>query len=137
MLPWTLPAASVYQQGFLPMILHRKCALALLLAAGWLAAQPVLAPSPGLKYSTYLRDGFTPNAIATDSSGNVYLAGKAIIDPNTQQTAAMVVRSIPVDLSTSMHGRWEARRMMRQLRSPWMPLAAPSSSALQRPPIFR
>jgi hypothetical protein len=46
-------------------------------------------------YSTYLRDGFTPSAIATDSSGNVYLAGSAIVDAATSQTAAMVVKLNP------------------------------------------
>ena len=30
---------------------------------------------PSIAYSTYLRDYFTPTAIATDSSGNIYLAG--------------------------------------------------------------
>lgn len=51
------------------------------------------APSfPVLTYSTYLRDNFTPTAIATDSSGNIYLAGNAIVDPATMQTAALVVK---------------------------------------------
>ncbi|HEY6344712.1 MAG TPA: IPT/TIG domain-containing protein [Bryobacteraceae bacterium] len=33
--------------------------------------------APMLTYSTYLPDAFTPNAIASDSSGNIYLAGIA------------------------------------------------------------
>jgi uncharacterized protein (TIGR03437 family) len=50
---------------------------------------------PALKYSTYLRDRFTPNAIATDSSGNIYLAGNAIVDPSTSQTTVLVVKLNP------------------------------------------
>jgi uncharacterized protein (TIGR03437 family) len=55
------------------------------------------APStfPALTYSTYLRDAFTPNAIATDSSGNIYLAGSAIVDPSTSQSTALVVKLNP------------------------------------------
>jgi hypothetical protein len=33
------------------------------------------ATIPVLTYSTYLRDSFTPEAIATDSAGNIYVAG--------------------------------------------------------------
>jgi uncharacterized protein (TIGR03437 family) len=51
--------------------------------------------SPALTYSTYLRDRFTPNAIATDSSGNIYLAGNAIVDPLTSQTTVLVVKLNP------------------------------------------
>src|SRR5690242_19370047 len=50
---------------------------------------------PALAYSTYLRDSFTPNAIATDSSGNIYLAGNAIVDPLTSQTTVLVVKLNP------------------------------------------
>jgi len=63
------------------------CALLLFTPAAW--------PRSGVTYSTYLRDGFTPSAIATDSSGNVYLAGSAIVDAATSQTAAMVVKLNP------------------------------------------
>lgn len=50
---------------------------------------------PALTYSAYLRDHFTPNAIATDSSGNIYLAGNATVDPLTSQTTVMVVKLDP------------------------------------------
>lgn len=50
---------------------------------------------PALTYSTYLRDRFTPNAIATDPSGNIYLAGNAIVDPLTSQTTVLVVKLNP------------------------------------------
>jgi Na+(H+)/acetate symporter ActP len=42
----------------------------------------ILAASPSfpvLTYSTYLRNGLTPSAIATDSAGNIYLAGNATV----------------------------------------------------------
>jgi uncharacterized protein (TIGR03437 family) len=48
-----------------------------------------------LAYSTYLRDGFTPFAIASDAQGNVYLAGSAITDPATSQTGAAVAKLDP------------------------------------------
>ncbi len=41
---------------------------------------------PKLTFSTYLRDGFTPTAIATDSSGNIYMTGNAIVDPSSTQS---------------------------------------------------
>jgi uncharacterized protein (TIGR03437 family) len=50
---------------------------------------------PVLTYSTYLRDAFTPTAIATDSSGNIYMAGNAIVDPATAQTTVLVVKLNP------------------------------------------
>jgi uncharacterized protein (TIGR03437 family) len=50
------------------------------------------ASYPVLTYSTYLRDGFTPNAIATDPAGNVYLGGTGVIDPAGPVTGAMVVK---------------------------------------------
>lgn len=34
----------------------------------------------GLTYSTYLREGFAPAAIATDTSGNVYQAGSTVVN---------------------------------------------------------
>jgi hypothetical protein len=50
---------------------------------------------PVLTYSTYLRDSFTPNAIVVDASGNIYLAGNAIVDPSTPQTTALIVKLNP------------------------------------------
>ena len=64
---------------------------ALFLYAG-LALSASAAAFPALTYSTYLRDSFTPKAIATDSSGNVYMTGYAIVDPASLQTAVLVVK---------------------------------------------
>jgi uncharacterized protein (TIGR03437 family) len=67
-------------------------ALSLLLFSGLAFAAPTF---PVLKYSTYLRDSFTPTAITVDSSGSVYVAGNAIIDPATSQTAVLVAKMDP------------------------------------------
>jgi uncharacterized protein (TIGR03437 family) len=56
--------------------------LSFLLCSG-LALAAAAPPFPLLTYSTYLRDNFTPTAIATDSSGNIYLTGTAIVDQST------------------------------------------------------
>jgi uncharacterized protein (TIGR03437 family) len=48
-----------------------------------------------LAISTYLKDGFTPAAIASDSQGNVYLAGSAVIDPAAQTMGAVVAKLDP------------------------------------------
>lgn len=54
------------------------------------------APSfPALTYSTYLRDSFTPKAVAADSSGNVYLAGNVVVDPASGQSTALIVKLNP------------------------------------------
>jgi len=53
------------------------------------------ATFPSVTYSTYLRDGFTPKAIATDSSGNTYMAGDAVVDPATSQSTVLVVKLNP------------------------------------------
>lgn len=45
-----------------------------------------------LSYSTYLRDGFTPTAIASDPAGNVYLAGSSVVDPASGAAAAAIVK---------------------------------------------
>jgi uncharacterized protein (TIGR03437 family) len=63
--------------------------LALFLCSG--LAFAASSPSyPVLTYSTYLRDSFTPNAIATDSSGNIYMAGSVVVETATQTTALVV-----------------------------------------------
>ena len=51
--------------------------------------------APVLTYSTYLRDNFTPKAIATDSAGNIYMAGNAIVDPATSQRTVLIVKLNP------------------------------------------
>lgn len=66
--------------------------LSLLLSSGLAFAAPTF---PVLTYATYLRDSFTPKAIATDSSGNIYLAGNAIVDPATRQSTVLVVKLNP------------------------------------------
>ena len=48
-----------------------------------------------LAVSTYLKAGFTPAAIATDSQGNVYLAGSAVIDATSGATSAVVMKVDP------------------------------------------
>jgi uncharacterized protein (TIGR03437 family) len=66
------------------------CALLLTGPAAWCAS--------GLTYSTFLQNGFTPSAIATDQSGNVYLAGSNPANPNypgTWPSAAIVVKLDP------------------------------------------
>ncbi len=61
--------------------------LPLFLYSGLLCSSLTFAASaptfPVLTYSTYLRDGFTPIAVATDSSGNIYMAGNASADSET------------------------------------------------------
>ncbi len=41
------------------------------------------ASFPALTYSTYLRESFTPAAIATDAAGNIYMAGTTIVNSST------------------------------------------------------
>jgi len=60
-----------------------------------LAFAATAPPFPALTYSTYLRNSFTPKAIATDSSGNVYLAGNAIVDRSTSQSTVLVMKLNP------------------------------------------
>lgn len=64
-------------------------------AATVAATTPPVPSYPELTYSTYLRDGFTPNAIATDPAGNIYLAGTAVVDSSTMQTTALIVKLNP------------------------------------------
>src|ERR1035438_9931468 len=60
------------------------------------SASAASAPTyPVLAYSTYLRDSFTPTAIATDTSGNIYMAGNAIVDAVTSQVTVLVVKLNP------------------------------------------
>jgi hypothetical protein len=51
------------------------------------------ATAPMLTYSTYLPNEFTPNAIATDSAGNIYLGGSAAI--NASSRAGFVTKLSP------------------------------------------
>jgi uncharacterized protein (TIGR03437 family) len=51
--------------------------------------------SAALPYSTFLSAGFQPAAIATDSAGNIYLAGSAPSATNSLQTTAVVVKLNP------------------------------------------
>jgi len=71
-----------------------RCAL-LLCAFSGLALAGATSAFPVLTYSTYLRDRFTPTAIAADSSGNIYLAGNASADPATSQRIVLVVKLNP------------------------------------------
>lgn len=48
-----------------------------------------------LTVSTYLRDGFTPTAIASDPGGNIYIAGSTIVDPASRATSAAVMKVNP------------------------------------------
>jgi hypothetical protein len=48
-----------------------------------------------LAVSTYLKDGFTPAAIASDSHGNIYLAGSAVIDAASQATSVLIAKLDP------------------------------------------
>jgi len=48
-----------------------------------------------LTSSTYLRASFTPAAIATDSTGNIYVAGDILLDPLTNQQAVLVLKLNP------------------------------------------
>lgn len=60
------------------------------------AAAIIQTASPAnLAFSTYLKDGFTPSAIASDAAGNLYLAGSAVIDPVSQTMGAVVAKLDP------------------------------------------
>jgi uncharacterized protein (TIGR03437 family) len=73
--------------------------ISVLFLAGALFSGSVFAASsptyPVLAYSTYLRDSFTPKAIATDTSGNIYMAGNVIVDAVTSQVTTLVVKLNP------------------------------------------
>jgi uncharacterized protein (TIGR03437 family) len=67
-----------------------------MLASLFVAAAVVQTASPAnLAISTYLKDGFTPSAIASDAAGNIYLAGSAVIDPASQTMGAVVAKLDP------------------------------------------
>ena len=68
--------------------------LSVFLCAAFAFAAPT-ATYPGLIHSTYLRDAFTPKAIATDPAGNIFIAGNAVVDPATSQTGVLVVKLDP------------------------------------------
>jgi hypothetical protein len=66
------------------------------LGALFLAAVIVQNATPAnLAISTYLKDGFSPTAIASDWAANVYLAGSAVIDPASQAMSAVVAKLDP------------------------------------------
>jgi uncharacterized protein (TIGR03437 family) len=67
-----------------------------ILSSLFVAAALVQTASPAnLAISTYLKDGFTPSAIASDGAGNIYLAGSAVIDPASQTMSAVVAKLDP------------------------------------------
>ena len=71
----------------------RPCTVALSVA--FLFVPNRQASSAELSRSTYLKAGFSPVAIATDPSGNIYLAGNALLDPVTGQQGVLVVKLNP------------------------------------------
>ncbi len=73
------------------MLIH----LSSLVLFSFLAFAASAPTAPALVYSSYLRDGFTPNAIATDSAGNIYLAGNVVVDPDALQTTILVIKLNP------------------------------------------
>ncbi len=58
------------------------------------ALAPVALPA-NLAISTYFKDGFTPTAIASDATGNLYIAGSAVIDPASKTTGVAVAKLDP------------------------------------------
>ncbi len=68
--------------------------LSILVCSG-LALAAATPAFPALTYSTYLRDSFTPTAIATDAAGNIYLAGNAIVDASSSQETVLVLKLNP------------------------------------------
>jgi uncharacterized protein (TIGR03437 family) len=64
-----------------------------------LAVVPVLVAAAlngaQLISSTYLRPSFTPVAMATDATGNIYIAGNIVLDPLTKRQGVLVVKLNP------------------------------------------
>ena len=58
----------------------------------WLFLATAAVEAATLPFSTYLKDGFTPAAIASDGQGNIYVAGSADIDSTAQTTGALVAK---------------------------------------------
>jgi uncharacterized protein (TIGR03437 family) len=74
----------------------RSLSLLLFSGSAFAPGSAFAAPSfPVLTYSTYLRDSFTPAAIAVDPAGNIYMAGNAVVDPATSQSTVLVVKLNP------------------------------------------
>ncbi len=77
------------------------CAYLLVFCLGSAAATPVAATTPTIPsypeitYSTYLSNGFTPYAIATDSAGNIYLAASASVDAPNPHVTALIAKLNP------------------------------------------
>ncbi|HEY6347491.1 MAG TPA: SBBP repeat-containing protein [Bryobacteraceae bacterium] len=61
--------------------------------AGLLAS---LCPGANLAVSTYFRDGFTPSAMTSDASGNLYIVGTVPLDPESPGATAAVAKLDPM-----------------------------------------
>jgi uncharacterized protein (TIGR03437 family) len=72
------------------VLFDRVFSLTLVLCLGCTFVPDSVAAS--LAYSTYLKDGFTPNAMVSDAQGNLYLAGQAVTDPLSGATSAVAVK---------------------------------------------
>src|SRR5262245_24478065 len=59
------------------------------------AVLPAIGLPANLAVSTYLRDGFTPAAIASDAQGNIYIAGTAVTDPAAQTMGVAIGKVDP------------------------------------------
>jgi Beta-propeller repeat len=55
-----------------------------------------LCPAANLAVSTYFRDGFTPSAVTSDASGNLYIAGTVPLDPESPGATAAVAKLDPM-----------------------------------------
>jgi hypothetical protein len=65
-----------------------------LFSAGILAGA-ITCSGVTLSISTYLRDDFTPSAIASDAQGNLYLAGSAVLEPAASSSGAVLMKVDP------------------------------------------